>query len=60
MECTAITYTNGTKEIQYGIQHLAKAKDIAVYSYVDLTEVELHRIRTATSENVQKVLTDIL
>ena len=59
MECTGITYSNGRKEIQYWLQYLSKSRDISVYKYIDLSELEVKRIRDATTENLQEVLNEI-
>jgi hypothetical protein len=59
MEVTAITYTNGKKEIQYGIQHLARTRDVSEYTYLNLSEEQLKRIRRAKAEEVQKILSQL-
>lgn len=59
MICTLIENSNWTKEIQYGQQHLAKVRGVEYFTYKDLTEAEIRRIRDAKAEDVQKILSEL-
>ena len=56
MECTCITYTDGKREIQYGVQHLANSRGIDTYSFRNFSEEEIQKIREAKTDEVQRIL----
>lgn len=59
MECTGIKNTNGTRELQYWRQYLVVTHWIDSYQYIDLTELELQKIREAKTEDVQRILAEL-
>lgn len=59
MEATLIKDTNGRYEVQYGLQRLAPSRHVAEYKHVNLTEVEVQRIRDAATDEVQKILSEL-
>lgn len=59
MIVTLIQNSNGTKELQYWQQPLAKVRGVEYFTYKDLSEAEVKRIREATTEDVQKILNEL-
>lgn len=60
MICTLIVRTDGQKEIQYGEQHLAHSRWIEYYTYKNLSEEQIKRIRDAKAEEIQAILNEIV
>ena len=56
MICTVIRNTNGSRELQYGKQHLANSRGIESYTYVDVPEAKVEEIRKAKTEEIQAIL----
>jgi hypothetical protein len=59
MDITVIKKTDGTREIQYGIQHLAKSYGIDSFTYARISQEELEEIKLATPKQVQEILSKL-
>lgn len=59
MLATIIKHTDGSRELQYWQQILAKNHCIDSYTYVDLSESKVKEIRDAKTEDVQEILSNI-
>lgn len=59
MKFTIVRNTNGTRDLFPEEQHLAKSRWIESYTYIDLSETEVKKIRDATPEKVQEILKEL-
>ncbi len=59
MIVTLIKNTNGTREMQYGRQYIAVTHGVDSYTYIDITETEVQKIREAKTEEIQKLLAEL-
>lgn len=56
MIVTLIHHTNGSRSIQYGQQELALSHWIETYTYQDIGEELVEKIKVATTNQVQELL----
>lgn len=50
---TCITHTDGTKSIQYGVNHVVDTHGIEEYSYKGVTPETIEEIKTTTTDKIQ-------
>lgn len=59
MDTTVIKHSDGTRSMQYGIQHLANSYWIESFTYVNISQEQLENIKTATVSEVQEILSKL-
>lgn len=59
MIVTLIQHTNGSCSIQYGMQELALSHGIEQYTYKDIGQELVEQIKSASTSQVQEILSKL-